>query len=260
MKTDTSWNNVSDWYDELLTGSDTYQSKVILPNLLRLVGAKKGMKILDLACGQGFFSEAFVREGAEVIGIDISSNLIKIAKERVRGAKFFVASAEKISFIPDHSIDAVLVTLAIQNIQNISAVFREVKRVLSPKGKMFLVLNHPSFRIPGASAWGFDEISKKQYRRIDSYLTESKNEIDMHPGLSAVALAKAEGKIHKDTTVSFHRPLQVYFKVLANNGLAVSRLEEWISHKESGKGPRKEEEDRTRKEFPLFLCLEVFPQ
>ncbi|MCX6739157.1 MAG: class I SAM-dependent methyltransferase [Candidatus Parcubacteria bacterium] len=250
MKTGTSWDNVSDWYDELLAGSDTYQSKVILPNLLRLVGAKKGMKILDLACGQGFFSEAFVREGVEVIGVDISSNLIKMAKERVRGAKFFVASAEKISFIPDHSIDVVLVTLAIQNIQNISAVFCEVKRVLSPKGKMFLVLNHPSFRIPGASAWGFDEISKKQYRRIDSYLTESKHEIDMHPG--------KEGNTQK--TVSFHRPLQVYFKVLANNGLAVSRLEEWISHKESGKGPRKEEEDRTRKEFPLFLCLEVFPQ
>ncbi|MCX6735498.1 MAG: class I SAM-dependent methyltransferase [Candidatus Parcubacteria bacterium] len=248
MKKDTSWNNVSDWYDELLNGSDTYQSKVILPNLLRLIAPKKGMKILDLACGQGFFSEAFVREGAEVIGVDISSNLIKIAKDRVRGAKFFVASAEKISFIPDHSVDMVIITLAIQNIQNVSAVFCEVKRVLSPKGKMFLVLNHSSFRIPGASAWEFDEISKKQYRRIDSYMTESKHEIDMHPG----------EKGNKDTTVSFHRPLQVYFKVLANNGLAVSRLEEWISHKESGKGPRKEEEDRTRKEFPLFLCLEVF--
>ncbi len=249
MKTDTSWNNVSDWYDELLTGSDTYQSKVILPNLLRLVAPKKGMKILDLACGQGFFSEAFVREGAEVVGVDISSNLINIAKERVRGAKFFVSSADKLLFIPDHSVDAVVITLAIQNIQNISEVFREVKRALSPSGKMFLVLNHPSFRIPGASAWGFDEISKKQYRRIDSYMTESKHEIDMHPG---------KGKT--DVTVSFHRPLQVYFKVLANNGFAVSRLEEWISHKESGKGPRKVEEDRTRKEFPLFLCMEVFSQ
>lgn len=250
MKKETSWDNVSDWYDELLNRSDTYQSKVILPNLLRLVGAKKGMKILDLACGQGFFSEAFVREGAEVVGVDISSNLINKAKERVRGVKFFVAPAHELSFIPDHSIDAVIITLAIQNIENISAVFREAKRALSPSGKMFLVLNHPTFRIPGSSAWGFDEANKKQYRRVDAYLSESKNEIDMHPG--------KEGNTKK--TVSFHRSLQVYFKVLANNGLAVSRLEEWTSHKESGKGPRKEEEDRTRKEFPLFLCLEVFPR
>ena len=247
MKKDTSWNNVSDWYDELLTGSDTYQSKVILPNLLRLVGAKKGMKILDLACGQGFFSEAFVREGAEVIGVDISANLIKIAKENVSGAKFFVAPAHEMSFISDHSIDAVIITLAIQNIENISGVFREAKRVLSPTGKMFLVLNHPAFRIPGASSWGFDEVSKKQYRRIDGYLSESKREIDMHPGERG----------NKEKIVSFHRPLQVYFKVLANNGFVISRLEEWVSHKESGKGPRKEAEDQARKEFPLFLCLEV---
>jgi len=259
MKKDTSWNNVSDWYDELLTGSDTYQSKVILPNLLRLVAPKKGMKILDLACGQGFFSEAFAREGAEVIGVDIAPGLIKIAKERVRNAKFFISPADKLSFIPDHSIDIIIITLAIQNIENISGVFREVKRVLAlqregppagGKGKMFLVLNHPAFRIPGSSAWGFDEKTKKQYRRIDAYLSESKHEIDMHPG--------KEGNTKK--TVSFHRPFQVYFKVLANNGLAVSRLEEWTSHKESGKGPCKEAEDRARKEFPLFLCLEVFPQ
>ena len=56
----TSWGGVADWYDSYLeTNPDSYQEKVIAPNLLRLIDIKKGMKILDLACGQGFFSRKF---------------------------------------------------------------------------------------------------------------------------------------------------------------------------------------------------------
>jgi hypothetical protein len=46
-------------------------------------------------------------------------------------------------------------------------------------------------------------------------------------------------------------------KALSKHRFAITRIEEWISHKESEKGPRKEAEDRARKEFPLFLAIEV---
>jgi ubiquinone/menaquinone biosynthesis C-methylase UbiE len=246
MKNITSWNNVGDWYDTLLQNEDTYQNKVILPNILRLADVKKDMKILDLACGQGFFSRAFSDAGARVIGVDLSSKLITSAKKNVPNAKFYISSAHKLGCISDCSLDDVIIILAIQNIENISEVFKEVHKKLKKEGKLLLVLNHPAFRNPGVSSWGFDEQNKKQYRRIDAYMTESKREIDMHPGAK-----------EKTITVSFHRPLQVYFKTLANAGFQISRLEEWISHKESEKGMRKEEEDRTRREFPLFLCIEA---
>jgi len=247
MKTNTSWGNSADWYDEYLSKDDTYQSKVILPNLLRIVAPKKGMSILDLACGQGFFSGAFAKEGANVVGADISSELVAIAKKQVPLVKFFVTPADKLAFAKDGFFDVVTIVLAIQNIQNMAGVFREARRVLKPSGKLVVVLNHPAFRNPGVSDWGFDEEKGRQYRRIDAYMTESKREIDMHPGQ----------KNNKNMTVSFHRPLQVYFKTLANAGFSISRREEWVSHKESGKGPRKEAEDRARAEFPLFLCLEA---
>jgi len=59
-----------------------------------------------------------------------------------------------------------------------------------------------------------------------------------------------------EKTVSFHRPLQFYFKALNKNNLLVSRLEEWNSHRTSEAGPKKEAEDTARREFPLFLFLE----
>jgi ubiquinone/menaquinone biosynthesis C-methylase UbiE len=246
MKKDTSWNSVGDWYDSMLRGEDTYQNKVILPNVLRLAAIKQGTKVLDLACGQGFFSRAFVDLGASVIGADLSSKLIASAKKNVPQGKFFVSHAHKLAFVPDRSLDLATIILAAQNIENISEVFKEVNKKLKKGGKLLLVLNHPAFRNPGSTSWGFDESAKKQYRRVDSYMTESKRETDMHPGAR-----------EKTTTVSFHRPLQVWFKTLANAGFRVTRLEEWISHKESEKGPRKEAEDTARKEFPLFLCIEA---
>ena len=242
-----SWGGVAHWYDTLLADDDTYQARVILPNILRAMAIKKGEKVLDLACGQGFFTRAFFAEGADATGVDIGKQLILIAKkESPKDIKYFPHSAEDLSLFEDASFEKIAIVLAIQNIEAPHKVFKECARVLVPGGKLFIVLNHPAFRIPKASAWGYDEETKTQYRRIDSYMSESKVEIEMNPSKKGGA-----------TTVSFHRPLQYYFKTLANSGFVVARLEEWLSHRESELGPRKNAEDKARKEIPLFLFLEV---
>ncbi len=247
----TSWGKVADWYDELLEEStDSFQAKVILPNLLRILKIQPGLKILDIACGQGYFSRALTGAGAEVTGTDISAELIEKAKERSpKNISFCVAGADKMSFAKDATYDVAIIILAIQNIKNFSGTFTECARVLKPKGKLVLVLNHPAFRIPQNSSWDWDSKKGKQYRRIDSYLKEYQTEIDMTPG------EKDASK--KKKTLSFHRPLQSYFKFLNKAGFAVSGLEEWVSHKKSQKGPRSAEEDRIRKEIPMFLMLEA---
>jgi hypothetical protein len=51
--------------------------------------------------------------------------------------------------------------------------------------------------------------------------------------------------------------MQDFFKALSKAGFAVTKLEEWISHKKSEKGPKQAAEDTARKEIPLFLMLEV---
>ncbi|KKU68520.1 MAG: hypothetical protein UX89_C0003G0022 [Parcubacteria group bacterium GW2011_GWA2_47_16] len=257
---DTSWDKVATWYDDLLeSGEGTYQHDLILPNVARLLELKKGEKVLDLACGQGLFSREFVKAGAKVTGVDLSAKLIAIAKERSpRDIQFHVSSADKLDFLDDNSYDAVVCVSAIQNIKNAAGVMGEMFRVLAPGGRLLIVMNHPAFRVPKRSAWGYDEAKKIQYRRVDEYLSESSSEIAMHPGLartnssSEFVLGNANA-----TTVSFHHPLQFYFKALRKAGFLVSRLEEWTSGKESQSGPRAGAENKARKEFPLFLALEA---
>ncbi|HVT75005.1 MAG TPA: class I SAM-dependent methyltransferase [Candidatus Paceibacterota bacterium] len=242
----TSWGGVAGWYDKVVNDEDSYQSQVILPSIVRLMAPKRGDRILDLACGQGFFSHVLAAEGAHVTGVDIAPELIDIARTHaMHNQEFYVSSADDLRAFKDKTYDAALCVLAIQNIEKMNIAFKEVGRVVKPGGKFVVVLNHPAFRIPNKSAWGFDDKADAQYRRVDEYISESRAAIDMHPG-----------QAKKDVTYSFHRPIQNYSKALANAGFAIARIEEWMSHKESEKGPRKQAEDKARREIPLFMCLE----
>ncbi len=248
----TSWGSVSTWYDSHLEkDKDTYHEKVILPNLIRMLGEIKGKHVLDLACGQGYFSRAMRAQSATVVGVDISKELIALAQQKNKDDKhkidFFASSADDLFMIKDKSQDIVVCVLAIQNIEKLNDTIRECARVIKPHGKLYLVMNHPAFRIPQASDWGFDEENNIQYRRMDQYLSEAKIKIDMTPG----------EKTFKKYTISFHRPLQVYVKALSKNNFMISRLEEWESHKKSEKGKRQDAENKARKEIPLFLSIEA---
>lgn len=249
----TSWGNVASWYDKHLQApAGTYHREVILPNLVRLMDMKKGQSALDVACGNGFFSRELFHLGANVVGVDLSPELIALAKKQSpKEIEYHVASGESMPFVKDASMDLALVSLAIQNIDKVKDVLAEINRTLKNGGRLFIVMNHPAFRQPKTSFWGFDDKQGKigepvQYRRIDEYLSESKVKIQMHPGDRP-----------DETTVSFHRPLQYYFKALNKAGFVVGRLEEWTSHKRSAKGPKQAAEDKARKEIPMFLCLEA---
>jgi len=257
----TSWENVAGWYDKLLEGEGTYQKELILPNLLRLMDIRRGDAVLDLACGPGFFAREFAARGAVVTGADASTALIAIAKKNAiapagagmtstpGSAVFHIASADALPFLKNGVENKAAIVLALQNIENVAGVLRECARVIKKGGELYIVLNHPAFRVPKASGWGWDEKEKAQYRRVDRYLSELKVPIQMHPG----------DKPSQHTT-SFHRPLQYYFKALNKAEFSVSMMEEWNSHKKSQEGPRAKAEDVARKEIPLFLCLVAVKQ
>ncbi len=182
-KKNTSWGNVADWYDDTIKDDNSFQTHVIAPNLQRLLAIQPGQAVLDVACGSGFFSKYCSEAGARVTGIDIAPELIAIATGlRLKNSTFSVGNVEALPTVADKSIDIAFCILALQNIRNVSSVLKEVNRTLKPGGRFLVVLNHPTFRIPKQSSWGWDEATKTEYRRIDGYLTESQIEIDMTPG------------------------------------------------------------------------------
>jgi ubiquinone/menaquinone biosynthesis C-methylase UbiE len=244
----TSWGGITEWYSDYLEHTqDSYQRQVILPNLLRVLAPRGGERVLDVACGQGFFTRALSGAGTAVSGVDISKALIDEARNiSSKEIPFHVAAAHRLFFAKDGSFDAVTIILAVQNIEHIAEVFAEVNRVLLQGGRMVLVMMHPAFRVPKASSWGWDERVGVQYRRVDAYLTPHTSKLEVHPG-----------RKRSEVTTSYHRSLQDFSKALAKAGFVIARMEEWISHKKSQEGPRQIPEDTARREIPLFLMLEA---
>lgn len=242
-----SWEPVAKWYGKHLKEEDTFQSEVIFPGALRLLYPVKGKSYIDIACGEGSFARAVANTGASVLGFDISSTLIKQAEaKRIKGATFRVANATDFArYFGVKSFDGASCNLALQNIDDFAAVFRDAGKVLKPGAPFVIVLNHPMFRIPRQTGWGWDEKRGLQYRRTDAYLTPNEIPIVANPG---------EGAKSK-VTYSYHRPLETYMKELAKAGFMVDALEEWISHRNSDSGPRAKAENRARTEIPMFMAI-----
>ena len=248
----THWGEVADWYDQLVgeAGSE-FHREVVLPGAVRLLAAKAGDAVLDIACGQGVLCRLLARQGVAATGIDAAVDLIRIARDRnaqlpadALKPVYQTGDVRDLTAMADESFAAAACLLAIQNIHPIAPVFRGVARLLKPTvGRLVLVMMHPCFRGPKETSWGWDDRAMVQYRRVDRYLLPRKSPIVTHPGKG------------KDYTWSFHKPIEAYVKALRSAGLLVDALEEWPSHKTSTSGPRAAAENTSRKEIPMFLAI-----
>ena len=242
----TGWEQVSDWYGGHMAENDSLLNTVVYPGVLKLLAPEKGKQYLDIACGEGAFTRLLVKSGVRTFGFDASPSLIERAQRLApTNAKYAIGDATRFSKLCQGlKFDGAACLMAIQNIDPIAPVFHDAATVLAPGAPFVLVMNHPSFRIPRQSAWGFEEVRQIQYRRVDMYMSMLKIPILAHPG--------ADRSIK---TVSYHRPLSSYINALGANGFAVTALEEWTSNRVSDSGPKAKAENRARAEFPMFLAL-----
>ena len=74
--------------------------------LLRKIGNVKAKRVLEIGCGVGRWADFINRRGASYTGIDISQNMVDIAKKRAPEAEFFKMSADALDF-GDESFDLV---------------------------------------------------------------------------------------------------------------------------------------------------------
>lgn len=246
-KSSTSWQPVSDWYNQSV-GKDGhyYHQHVVLPSSLRLLKLDKTdqASILDLGCGQGVLERALPPK-VQYCGVDIASDLIRDAKKSKTKLEhdFYVGDVSKPLSIQKRDFTHVACILALQNIREPESVIKNASSCLINGGRFLIVLNHPCFRIPRQSSWGVDETKKTQYRRVDRYMSELEVPITAHPSQQTSSL-----------TWSFHKPLSAYIQMLAQYGFVVETMEEWTSDKIS-QGKAAKMENRGRSEFPLFLAI-----
>ncbi len=129
--------NYDEWYTTK-TGSfiDMLESNAALD----LFSPQKGMKILDAGCGTGNFSIKLARLGCTVTGIDISPDMLAIARSKNSpelSVDYLEMDLNELVF-PDESFDGVLSMAAFEFIEDPDQVYQELYRVLKPGGKLLI--------------------------------------------------------------------------------------------------------------------------
>jgi ubiquinone/menaquinone biosynthesis C-methylase UbiE len=114
-----------------------------------LAGVKSGEQVLDIGCGTGIYTLELVRRGAQVIGVDPSIEMIRIAREKLRGAglkgHFVCGLAEALPFRSE-VVDVALAVTSLCFVSRPDRAIKEMHRVIKPGGRLVVgELNRFSF-------------------------------------------------------------------------------------------------------------------
>ena len=106
------------------------------------------VKVLDMACGTGDVSIALRRKGLDVVGADISENMLALARKKAPEIDFRYGDASELPFA-DGSFDAVTIAFGIRNFDKRAQCIRELHRVLKDGGMLAIA----EFSIPRNRLW-----------------------------------------------------------------------------------------------------------
>ena len=111
--------------------------------LARKLGVTKGLKVLDLGCGDGTTALPEARLGAHVLGVDIARNLVEAGNKRAKEAglancKFQEGEATDLSDLKDATFDLVVSILGAMFAPKPFDVARGMTRVTRPGGRIVM--------------------------------------------------------------------------------------------------------------------------
>jgi ubiquinone/menaquinone biosynthesis C-methylase UbiE len=120
--------------------------------LVERIGIIKGMKVLDLGCGDGTTAVPAAKLGADVLGIDVAHNLVEAGNRRaaehgLTNLKFQEGDASNLKQVPDNSFDLVVSIFGAMFAPKPFEVAKEMVRVTRPGGRIVMgnwIPNHPT--------------------------------------------------------------------------------------------------------------------
>ncbi len=123
-----------------MAAAPAFRVDAALERIVKALGDAAPDRVLDLACGPGIVAEAIAPQHREVVGIDVTPEMIWLARERLRkagwgNAHFSVSSAERLPF-EWGSFDQVVTRLSFHHFMDVPATLAETRRVLREEGRL----------------------------------------------------------------------------------------------------------------------------
>jgi ubiquinone/menaquinone biosynthesis C-methylase UbiE len=108
--------------------------------LINRIGVSKGMKVLDLGCGDGTTAIPAAKTGANVLGVDIARNLVEAGNKRateegLTNVKFQEGDATNLQGLPDQTFDLIISIFGAMFAPKPADVAKEMVRATKLGGK-----------------------------------------------------------------------------------------------------------------------------
>jgi ubiquinone/menaquinone biosynthesis C-methylase UbiE len=208
-----------------------YKERVVIHKLvpfrkiIDLLAPMHGKRVLDIGCGSGELSKEMADLGARVTGVDVSKKWIGFCNATYKKSphiNFFLAAADKMPFVKNSSVDAVVANMVFLNVaspKKVAAIFKETSRVLKKGGAFIFSDLHPIC------------IMNKDFPPI-RYQTYSKKFSYFRDGDSYIAGIRLRGN-EKIEFRNRHWTLETYSTLLEKAGFHIYKLSEPTYGKDS---------------------------
>jgi ubiquinone/menaquinone biosynthesis C-methylase UbiE len=140
---------------QAMSQATIFNDETVLARIYDAARLTPAARVLDVACGPGIVVERLARGCAEIVGCDITPQMLQKARERcaskaIHNAKLVPGRVESLPF-ENASFDVVVSRSAVHHFTDPALAFREIARVVNTGGRVITV-DVTSSEVPGESA------------------------------------------------------------------------------------------------------------
>jgi SAM-dependent methyltransferase len=138
-----SQDSVRHWFDQVYAtrGLDYLRPAEAYPVFIHLLEAKRGERMLDVACGAGLLLRAARERGLEAFGVDLSIVGATMAGQVAAGAKANVGNAEQLPY-RDGTFDCITCIGSLERVLDREQALREMQRVARPGARFCIMVRN----------------------------------------------------------------------------------------------------------------------
>lgn len=219
-------NNAKAWTMLSRAGHDIYRDYLNTPAFFEILPEIKGLRGIDIGCGEGYNTRLLADKGAIIDAIDIASNFIESAiameQEYPLGIRYAVASVTKLPF-NNETFDFATSFMCLMDLPDQEKAFIEAYRVLKAGGFLQFSIEHPCFKTPYLKKVKNSAGNTIAFE-VGNYFLDSNGKIE--EWIFGDAPDEIKRPLPKFRIPNFHRTLSFWINAIIAAGFTIEQINE----------------------------------